>query len=68
MERREAVREGEEYQGTNVCGKGEWDGSIEGTSGVGDGLRKKRWDDKKCDRGQLGLGFTVAKDQMRHLK
>ena len=50
MERREAVCKGEEYQGPNICGKGEWHGSIEGTSSVGDRLRKKRWDyEKKGD-------------------
>jgi len=50
MERREAICECEKYQGTNIGGKGEWDGSIEGTSGVGDGLGKKRRDyEKKGD-------------------
>jgi hypothetical protein len=50
MERREAVCKGKEYQGANICGKGERHGSIEGASGVGDRLRKKRWDyEKKSD-------------------
>jgi len=47
MERREAIRECEEYKGTKIGGKGERDGNIVGTSGVGDGLRKKRRDYKE---------------------
>jgi hypothetical protein len=68
MEIREAVCEGEKYQGTNICGKGEWKGSIKGAPGVGDGLRKERRDDqKKSDTWQLGSWFEVSKDQMGHL-
>jgi hypothetical protein len=68
MERREAVCEGKEYQATMICGKGEWNGRIEGTSGVGDELREKRWDDdKKGDMWQVGPWLKVSKDQMGHL-
>jgi len=68
MERREAVCEGKEYQSTNICGKGEWNGSIEGTSGVGDELREKRRDDeKKDDTWQVGPWLKVSKDQVGHL-
>jgi hypothetical protein len=50
MEGREAVCEGEKYQGTNIGGKSDWHGSMEGMSGVGDRLRKKRWNyEKKSD-------------------
>jgi hypothetical protein len=49
MEGREAICECEKYQGTNICGKGEWKGSIEGVSGVGDGQRKKRRNGEKKD-------------------
>ena len=63
MERREAVCECEKYQGTDICGKGEGKGSINGASGVGDGLRKERRDyEKKCDTWQLRLRLKVAKD------
>jgi hypothetical protein len=68
MKRRESICECKKYQATNICSEGEWNGSIEGTSGVGDELRKERWDDKKCEIGVLELGLPVAKDQMRHLK
>jgi hypothetical protein len=50
MEGREAICECEKYQGTNIGGKGEWYGSIEGKSGGGDWFRKKRWNyEKKSD-------------------
>ena len=50
MERRETIRKCERYQGTNIGDKGEWHGSVERTSGVGDGLGKKRRDyEKKSD-------------------
>ena len=68
MEGRETICECEEYEGTDICGKGEWNGSIEGPSGVGDEIGKKGGDDKKCETGLLGLGLTAAKDQMRDLK
>ena len=68
MERREAVCECEKYQGTNICGKGEGKGSINGASGVGDGLRKERRDNEKNgDTWQLGSWFKVSKDQMGNL-
>jgi hypothetical protein len=47
MEGREAICECEKYQGADIGGKGEWYGSIEGMSGVGDRLRKKRRDYQK---------------------
>jgi hypothetical protein len=47
MERRKAVCEGKEYHATIICGKGEWKGRIEGTSGVGGELREKGRDDEK---------------------
>ena len=63
MEGRKAIYECEQYQGANICGKGKWKGNIKGAPGVGDGLRKKRWDDqKKGNTWQLGSWFELSKD------
>ena len=68
MERREAVCEGKKYQATNICGKGEWNGRIEGTSGVGDELTENRRDDEKeGDTWKFAPWLKVSKDQMGHL-
>jgi len=64
MERREAIRKSEKYQGANIGGKGDWNGSIEGTSSVGDELRKKRRDcEEKSATGQLGPWLKVTKER-----
>ena len=47
MERRETIRECEEYKATNIGGKCKWDSSMERTPGVGNELRKKRRDYKE---------------------
>jgi hypothetical protein len=47
MDRREAICEGEKYQGTDIGGKRKWDSGVYRLSGMGDELRKQRRDDEK---------------------